>query len=67
MFETDLQPEEWALLFLIQEGLYPPDRDLNPFILRLMKLGLVEIDERQTLRITDLAQAAFARRDRGLH
>jgi hypothetical protein len=67
MFKIILQPEERAMLFLIQQGLYPPGREPDPLVLRLIALQLVDVDEQWAPRLTDLAQAALARMEGALH
>jgi hypothetical protein len=67
MFRIVLQPEEQALLRIIQEGSYPSGLVPHPVLLKLMSLCMLKCDEHGDPRLTDLAEVALARMQGKLH
>jgi hypothetical protein len=67
MFKIVLQPEERAVLLIVQQGLYPQGREPDAMLLRLIALRMVESDEHGNPKVTLLGEAALARMDGALH
>lgn len=60
MLKLALQPEERAMILVVREGLYPPDYEINPIVVRLMALGMLDADEEGNPQLTPLTEAVLA-------
>ena len=67
MLVLSLQPEERAMILVIREGLYLPGYEINPILVRLMALGMLDADEKGHPKITPLAEAALKPRAGCIH
>jgi len=67
MFRIVLQPEEQTILRGISERSLPVSVIPSPVLLGLMALRMLVCDEHGHPKLTELAEAALARRDGRIH
>ena len=67
MFKIVLQPEEFALLCAIRDGLCPDEEVPGSVLLSLMALRMLKCDDYGNPTLTDLAEAALERMRGKIH
>ena len=67
MFKIVLQPEEQAVLYAVEQGLYLADLVPSDMLLKLLGLRLLRYDEHGIPRLTELAEVALARMEGKVH